>query len=182
MSPEQADGRKLDQRSDLFSLGSVIHFMATGEAPFQSANQLELLKMIREADAPATRKLNLGIPIRLQQAIERLLARDPDHRFQSAAEVEEFFTRYEAYLSSPELNREPRLSSLKKRSTNYFYCVAALVLTLTLTLSVSSLTSWLTQMNISIEVTEPCELEPAQQVKQKIDQGATKELQNLSVP
>ena len=176
MSPEQADGRKLDQRSDLFSLGSVIHFMATGEAPFHGNNQLELLKNIREAKTPAIRQHNSDIPVRLEQAIERLLSGNPDHRFQTASEVKNFFAGYEAHLSFPDSNPEPQLSRIK-RSTNLVHCGIALLFTLFLALGISTLTQQLTLWNQTpssvIEVI-PCETRPSPSIPPNgamIDEG-----------
>ena len=147
MSPEQADGRKLDQRSDLFSLGSVMFFMATGQPPFQSENQLELLKNIREATPPGVRKFNPEIPVRLEQAIQRLLKKDPEHRFQRAAEAEEFLSRFEAYLCSPRRNRQPRLPGVR-RSTNYFRCLIAIAITSVVAMLFTTFTNWHAQTGL----------------------------------
>ena len=147
MSPEQADGRKLDQRSDLFSLGSVMYFMATGQPPFEGENQLELLKNIREVTPPGVRRFNPEIPIRLEQAIQRLLKKDPEHRFQRAAEAEEFLSRFEAHLSSPRRNRQPRLPGVR-RSTNYARCLFAIAITSVVALLVTTLTHWHAQTGL----------------------------------
>ena len=141
MSPEQAEGGNLDQRSDLFSLGSVMYFMATGRSPFQGENQLELLRNIREAKAPAVCKFNSEISAGLEKVIQRLLERDPAQRFQTAAETEEFLASFEAHLNSPRQNRQPRLARVK-RPTNYRRCLIALAITLVFVLSFTAFNSW----------------------------------------
>lgn len=150
MSPEQADGRKLDQRSDLFSLGSVMFFLATGQPPFHGENQLELLKNIREADVAGVREFNPGISVCLEQAIERLLARDPADRFQSAAEVKQFLDVYEAHLSSPSQNPEPSLLQIKrKRSTNLVRCAIAIAITLVAAMGIAIFNHIFSEMNFA---------------------------------
>ena len=129
MSPEQADGRTIDQRSDQFSLGSVIYFLATGQPPFEGGNQLELLKNIREAETPPVRQHNSTVTVGLEKAIQKLLARNPEHRFQTADEVRDFFEGYLSYLGSPEQNPEPKIGQVK-RSTNYIFCSIAIAVTL----------------------------------------------------
>ena len=167
MSPEQAEGGTLDQRSDLFSLGSVMHFMATGRPPFDGENQLELLKNIREAKAPSVRKLNSDISDGLEKAIQRLLDRDPAQRFQTAAETEEYLARFEAHLSSPRRNRQPRLARVK-RPTNYGRCLIALAITLIFALSAMGFINWHTKTGLIptiqfISVAPFCELTEAEE-------------------
>ena len=162
MSPEQADGRTVDQRSDLFSLGSVIHFMATGRPPFDGANQLELLKNIREAAAPSARQDNAAITVSLERAIQKLLARNPEHRFQTADEVSDYFDHYLKYLKSPVKNREPKISQVK-RPTNFAFCSVAIAATLFIALGIGSFNSWISQQTQSpttILAITPCKSSP----------------------
>jgi eukaryotic-like serine/threonine-protein kinase len=87
MSPEQARGEDLDARSDLFSLGTVIYQMATGQLPFPGSTSAVIFNSILEhAPVPAT-EINPALPLRLQEIIDRLLEKDRDLRYQSAADL-----------------------------------------------------------------------------------------------
>ncbi len=84
MSPEQAFGRKLDWRSDLFSAGSVLYELATGEAPFHAANEIDLIFAVRDARPPRARDVTPSLPDDLVAIIERAMSRSRSGRFRSA--------------------------------------------------------------------------------------------------
>lgn len=86
MSPEQAFGRKLDGRSDIFSAGSVLYELATGVAPFNAGNELDLIFAVRDANPRPATELNPHIPGPLAAIIERAMARSRSARYQSALE------------------------------------------------------------------------------------------------
>jgi serine/threonine protein kinase len=104
MSPEQADGEVVDQRSDLFSLGSVIYFMCTGRPPFRAASPMAVLHRICHEEHRPVDEVNPEVPVELAEVIERLLAKKPGDRFASATEVA---TRLDELLA--ELQRGGRL-------------------------------------------------------------------------
>jgi serine/threonine protein kinase len=87
MSPEQARLSALDDRSDLFSLGSVLYHMCTGELPFPGPTLKATLTGVREAEPRPIRDLNPDIPVALEDLIRRLMAKDPADRYQSAREL-----------------------------------------------------------------------------------------------
>ncbi len=86
MSPEQALGRKLDSRSDLFSLGSVAYEMLTLRAPFVARTEVELIFAVRDAKRPAIHEL-ADVPEELERIVDRLMSRSRSQRFQSGDEV-----------------------------------------------------------------------------------------------
>jgi serine/threonine protein kinase len=87
MAPEQADGTPLDARADLFSLGCVLYEMAGGEPPFTGASTIAILKATALKDPRPLRELNPSVPPALADLIKRLLAKKPQDRPASAAEV-----------------------------------------------------------------------------------------------
>jgi len=87
MSPEQARGEPIDHRSDLFSLGSVLYAMCTGRAPFRAETTMGVLRRITDADPRPIHDVNPDVPRWLIAIISKLLTKEPQQRFESAAEV-----------------------------------------------------------------------------------------------
>src|SRR5262249_54856012 len=87
MSPEQAWGAPLDHRADLFSLGSVLYALCTGQAPFRAGSTMGVLRRVCEESPPPVRAVNPSVPAWLAEVIEALHAKDPADRIQSAGEV-----------------------------------------------------------------------------------------------
>lgn len=98
MSPEQAEARHIDHRSDLFSLGSVLYTLATGHAPFRGTTSLAVLKRVCEATPRPIREVNPEFPDWLDVLVARLLAKNPEERSQSAQEVADELADYLADL------------------------------------------------------------------------------------
>ena len=91
MSPEQASGRPLDHRSDIFSLGVMLHEMATGRCPFEGASSAELVSSILRDTAQCVTDLRPDLPADLGRIIRRCLEKDPRHRVQTARDVSNEF-------------------------------------------------------------------------------------------
>jgi serine/threonine protein kinase len=89
MSPEQANGQPVDYRSDLFSLGSVLYFMATGHPPFRAERPMAVLHRICHDRHRPVREINFDLPDDLSAMIDRLLDKRPRRRPGSAAEVQQ---------------------------------------------------------------------------------------------
>src|SRR5262249_15841959 len=89
MAPEQALGESGDTRSDLFSLGAVLYEMCAGQPPFQGNSALAILKQITEVKHKPVRELNPEIPERFAELVDELLAKKPQDRYQSAADLAE---------------------------------------------------------------------------------------------
>ena len=88
MSPEQALGRKLDHRSDVFSLGACLYEMLTRIPPFTATNEMDLLIKVRDAKYRAISEIIPGFPPELEAIADKCLTRSRANRYQTAAEAE----------------------------------------------------------------------------------------------
>jgi serine/threonine protein kinase len=97
MSPEQCQGRNVDKRTDIYSIGVMLYEMLTGEAPFQG-NVASIMQqhILRQPEWPGR---NVNIPIELQKTIQKALAKNPAERYQSAGEFARSLT---ALLPQPQ--------------------------------------------------------------------------------
>lgn len=87
MSPEQAWGKALDKRSDIFSLGGVFFEALTGHPLFSGNSEMSILERVRDARFVTPSSLNPAVPIELEAIVTRALQRDPEARYQDAAEM-----------------------------------------------------------------------------------------------
>ncbi len=87
MSPEQAQGKKVDTRSDIFSFGVVLYEMVTGARAFGGDNALSTLSAILRDDARPIAEVAPDVPPQIEQLIRRCLRKNPDQRWQSMQDV-----------------------------------------------------------------------------------------------
>jgi serine/threonine protein kinase/tetratricopeptide (TPR) repeat protein len=87
MSPEQIQGKEVDHRSDLFSLGVVLYELIAGRRPFVGETEGAILNSIQNDTPEPLERYKANVPIELQRIISKLLEKDPSLRYQSAADV-----------------------------------------------------------------------------------------------
>lgn len=117
MSPEQAEGKPLDHRSDLFSLGSTLYALCTGHAPFRASSTLAVLKRVVEDEPRPIRAVNPAIPDWLAAIVAKLLAKRPEERFASAKEVADLLQAHLAHEQRPGLAPRPGLVTASETAT-----------------------------------------------------------------
>ena len=110
MSPEQLQGKTVDRRSDIFSLGAVLYQMATGRAPFVGASSAELMSSILRDAPPMISELRSDLPPDLSRITQRCLEKDTRDRFSTAADL-----HYELRALSRE--KRPRFVDFIRRTT-----------------------------------------------------------------
>ena len=87
MSPEQALGRTIDHRSDIFSLGVVTYEMVTGRLPFIGDSSTEVIDRIVHQEPPAVARFNYSVPHELERIIRKMIEKDPNYRYQTTREI-----------------------------------------------------------------------------------------------
>lgn len=125
MAPEQARGEAMDHRADLFSLGSVIYAMCTGHSPFRAETLMGVLRRICDDRPRAVREINPDVSQWLADVIDRLLAKQPADRFQTADELAELLGQYLAHLRQPTRSPRPRLRGNTRTSRRWRWMLGA---------------------------------------------------------
>ena len=109
MSPEQAVGREVDARSDIWSLGVVLYEMIASHAPFEGASKSHIIVAITDREPPPITHFAPEVPQALEWIIAEALTKDPEERCQTAKEMlgklKRLKQRIESGASNPDLNR-----------------------------------------------------------------------------
>ncbi|MBP1598754.1 MAG: serine/threonine protein kinase [Acidobacteria bacterium] len=135
MSPEQAEGKKVDARSDIFSLGSVLYEMVTGEKAFDGKSRMSTLSAILREEPKPVSSITPAVPAELERLINRCLRKDPAKRFQHMDDVKVALDELKEESDSGKLAAIPAAGL--KRSLQWLWGVAAAV-----TLALGALTIW----------------------------------------
>jgi hypothetical protein len=116
MSPEQALGEPIDQRSDLFSVGILLYEMATGHRPFDGASDAAMYESLLHAAPPAPTSVRHELPVDLDLVVGRALEKERELRYQSAADLAADLTRLQRPSSSAALAAVPRRGPRRARA------------------------------------------------------------------
>jgi serine/threonine protein kinase len=130
MSPEQAEGKKVDARSDIFSLGSVLYEMLTGQRAFQGDSKMSILAAILNKEPKPASEIKPGIPSDLEKLLQHCLRKDRERRYQYMADVK---------ITLQELKEESNLGALAGQPAvqparrSWFWAAALVVVVIAVT-------------------------------------------------
>ena len=133
MSPEQAEGKKVDARSDIFSFGSVLYEMVTGQRAFRGDSKLSTLSAILKDDPKPISGIAPDVPRDLEKIITRCLRKDPDRRFQHMDDLKVALLDLKEESDSGALAGSAVSSAPGRRKSRLMWGLAAAVLLLALT-------------------------------------------------
>jgi len=125
MSPEQAQGRTVDARSDIFSLGIVFYEMLTGRRPFAGETPAEALSSIIKDVPPSVSEIRSGIPRELSRLVRRCLSKEASRRLQSALDLRNELEELRREIDSGELLAEARPARKNRSGLSKALWVAA---------------------------------------------------------
>ncbi len=100
LSPEQASGKKVDNRSDIYALGVILFYMCTGRLPFEGESGMGLLVQHIKEPPPRPQSINPSIPHALEEVILRCMEKSPDDRYQTARELDTALEEAEEQIQS----------------------------------------------------------------------------------
>jgi len=107
LSPEQAKDSGVDIRADIYSLGATMYFMLLGKAPFADGNMAQKLMWHQSRDIPVPHSIRSEIPIGVSQVIQKMMAKNPDHRYQKPTDVLEALRPWLVAVPPPSADEMP---------------------------------------------------------------------------
>ena len=130
MAPEQVEGKEVDARTDIFAFGAVVYEMATGKKAFEGKSQASVIAKILETEPPPMSSLQPMTPPALDRVVKTCLAKDPDERWQSAADLarELKWMAESGSLSASKVDPCPAQKGFHNRTFLYLGWAAASVL------------------------------------------------------
>jgi non-specific serine/threonine protein kinase len=132
MSPEQARGEEVDARTDIWSLGTVVYEMITGQVPFKGEYENAVLySILNEKPEPMT-ALRTGVPMELERVVQKCLSRDPRDRYQHMDELLVDLRSCSKGTSQIGAQTQPPVGPVRRRKKLFWYGAAAVLIALAL--------------------------------------------------
>ena len=116
MSPEQAMGKPMDARSDLFSLGVLLWTMSTGRPPFRADSCYGVIKAIVDSEPPALRSIDPSFPLWWERLVAKLMSKHPEDRYESAAVIASTMRACLAHVQDPAIPLPPEFQHSARSS------------------------------------------------------------------
>lgn len=149
MSPEQALGNDIDGRSDLFSVGTIMYEMLTGNKAFDAQNMGTLMMQISQHQPPSIKTLNPKIPVGVRQIVQKLLHKSPDKRFQDGASLaRSIITELRALEEQQEEQVKHKYIPLKYKFTLFSVVIVSLVLAVSMNIIYKKQSDAMTQASV----------------------------------
>ncbi|MGI8961311.1 MAG: protein kinase domain-containing protein [Bryobacteraceae bacterium] len=136
MSPEQAEGKKVDARSDIFSFGSMLYEMVTGRQAFHGDSKMSTLSAILKEEPKPASAVAADVPRDLEKVILRCLRKGPDRRFQHMADVKVALEELKEESESGKLTSIVQLGAPAPRKSRWMWALAGAAVVLTLVIAI----------------------------------------------
>ena len=151
MSPEQAEGKKVDARSDVFSFGTVIYEMLTGQRAFGRDSRIKTLAAVLNEEPRPAASLSEGVPPELERVLARCLRKDPQRRWQTMSDLKVALQDLKEDSESGKLEAAPAPARRKNKRTA-FVAAAASVLVMAAAAAVLKLVVFKPKASVEYEI------------------------------